>query len=134
MLIKRFIIALVLLDNYITNTFRGLFPKKWRRIGKCLQCGNCCKKILLQMTPTQTRSPLFRKLAIGWIAWLFDFVYLGTDFEYNYLLFTCKHLQTNGKCGNYFWRPNICRNYPLVDYFNQPSLLPGCGYSSVMVK
>jgi Fe-S-cluster containining protein len=80
------------------------------------------------MTPAQMQSPFFTNLAIRWISWLFDFKLLGIDRERGYLAFTCKHLQSNGKCGNYFWRPNICRNYPLTDYFEKPVFLPGCGF------
>ena len=130
-MIKRFILIFVLLDNLLTNFFKGLFTKKWQRKGQCRQCGNCCKKILLKMTPAQTHSPLFTKIAIAWICWLFDFIYLGMDEAKDYLIFTCQHLLPNGRCGNYFWRPNVCRNYPLVDYFEQPVFLPGCGFSSL---
>jgi Fe-S-cluster containining protein len=82
------------------------------------------------MTPAQIRSRLFTNLAVRWIGWLFDFIFLGIDAENDYLIFTCRHLTPEGKCGNYFWRPNICRNYPLVDYFEEPTFLPGCGFSA----
>lgn len=130
-LIKRFFISLVLLDNFLSN-----FPKKllfknyWVLEGKCKQCGVCCQEILLKITPRQLSSPLFRTLAIKWTCWLFDFILLRVDYDNNYLVFTCKHRLPSGKCGNYFWRPNICRNYPLVDYFDEPKMLPICGFSA----
>jgi Fe-S-cluster containining protein len=82
------------------------------------------------MTPAQTRSELFTSVSIRWISWLFDFVLLRIDHENNALVFTCRNLTPEGKCGNYFWRPNICRNYPLVDYFEEPKFLPGCGFGA----
>ena len=127
---KRIIIIFVILDNFVNNLIKKLFRSRWVLTGKCRQCGNCCRKILLKMTPAQTRSPLFTRIAVRWISWLFDFIFLGIDRENNYLIFTCKHLTPAGKCGNYFWRPNVCRNFPLVDYFEEPSLLPQCGFQA----
>ncbi len=126
---KRIIIAFVLLDNFLANfPKRLLFKTRWVLEGKCRQCGNCCQEILLKMTPRQISSKFFTSVAIKWISWLFDFILLRVDYDNQYLAFTCKHRKSNGKCGNYFWRPSICRNYPLVDYFEEPRLLPGCGF------
>ncbi|MDD4178724.1 MAG: YkgJ family cysteine cluster protein [Candidatus Margulisbacteria bacterium] len=129
-MLKRFIMIFVLLDNVLTNLTKKIFRTRWQLTGKCRQCGNCCKKIILTMTPAQTKSPIFRQIAIAWISWLFDFILLEIDYQHNNLAFTCQHLTKEGKCGNYFWRPNICRNYPLVDYFAEPKFLPGCGFNA----
>ena len=123
----------VLLDNYLTNIPKKIFFRtKYQLTGSCKRCGQCCKGIYLQISPNQIGSKLFRSLAIWWICWLFDFILIKIDYDNKYLVFTCKHVQKNGSCGNYFWRPNVCRNYPLVDYFKQPSFLPGCGYSAII--
>ena len=130
--LKRFIIAFVLLDNWLTNFSRRLVARsKWKLAGKCKQCGVCCEEIYLKITPAQLASKFFGKLAIAWVCWLFDFIYLRTDFTGYYIVFTCKHRLPSGSCGNYFWRPNVCRNYPLVDYFNEPKFIPGCGFKAV---
>jgi Fe-S-cluster containining protein len=128
--LKRSVMAFVLLDNLLTNLTKNIFMTRWIREGGCKQCGSCCKEIYLTMTPAQTRSRLFTSLSIKWICWLFDFTFLRLDHENNSLVFTCRHLTPEGKCGNYFWRPNICRNYPLVDYFKEPKFLPGCGFTA----
>jgi hypothetical protein len=127
---KRFIMIFVLLDNWLTGSAKKLFPTLWERAGKCNQCGVCCEEIYLKMTPAQMKSPFFTNLAIRWISWLFDFILIRTEPEHNYLVFTCKHLTAEGKCGNYFWRPNVCRNFPLLDYFDEPKFIPGCGFNS----
>ena len=133
MILQRIIILFVLLDNFLTIFPRKLlFPTRWVVHGKCKQCGNCCKEILLTMTPRQISSRFFTNLAIRWISWLFGFILLRVDYENRYLVFTCKHRCADGKCGNYFWRPSICRNYPLVDYFEEPKLLAGCGYKACL--
>jgi Fe-S-cluster containining protein len=127
--IKRLIIAIILLDNFFANLPKKvLFKTRWVLGGKCRQCGNCCKEIYIKISPRQLSSRLFTTLAIKWISWIFDFIVLRKDYDYYYLVFTCKHRRSDGKCGNYFWRPSICRNYPLVDYFKEPKVLPGCGY------
>jgi hypothetical protein len=128
---KRFIIAIVLLDNLLTNLpKRLLFQTRWRLDGKCKKCGSCCQEIYLKITPRQHASKFFTGLAVKWISWLFDFILLRADPDNYYLIFTCKHRQADGRCGNYFWRPSVCRNYPLLDYFDEPKTLPGCGYSA----
>lgn len=130
-ILKRTIISIVLLDNFLTNLpKRILFKNIWVLAGKCRQCGTCCQEIYMKITPRQLSSKLFANLAIWWTAWLFDFILLKIDYENYYLVFTCKHIRTDGRCGNYFWRPNICRNYPLVDYFDEPKMLPDCGFSA----
>ena len=130
-LIKRFFIALVLLDNLLTNLPKKLlFKSRWKLTGQCKQCGVCCQEILLKMTPRQISSKFFTKLAIRWTSWLFDFILLRVDYEHQYLVFTCHHTTKSGKCGNYFWRPNVCRNYPIIDYFDKPRFLPNCGFST----
>ncbi len=124
--------SFVLLDNLITGSLKRLFPTRFTRTGNCKMCGQCCKEILLKMTPAQTSSALFTSIAVRWISWLFDFILIRIDHENGYLVFTCKHTIPSGKCGNYFWRPSVCRNYPLVDYFEEPKFLPGCGYEAAI--
>jgi Fe-S-cluster containining protein len=84
----------------------------------------------LQISPRQLASRLFTRLAVAWISWIYDFKLLKIDFDNFYLVFSCKKLGSDGKCGDYAWRPNICRNYPLVDYFEEPKFLPGCGFKA----
>ena len=128
-LFKRLIILLILADNFLTNLPKKfLFRTRWVLRGECRQCGTCCREIYLKITPRQLSSEWFTRLAIRWISWVFDFELLRIDRVNFYLVFTCKHLRSDGRCGNYFWRPNICRNYPLVDYFDEPRTLPECGF------
>ena len=122
---------IVLTDNVLTNLVkRYVLKTRYELKGGCLKCGQCCRQIYLKVTRAQATSPLFAKLSIKWIEWLFDFKLKWVDFEDNYFVFECKHLKPDGACGNYFWRPSVCRNYPLVDYFKEPVFLPGCGYKA----
>ena len=131
MLLKRLIISLMLLDNFLSNFLKCYIVKtRWVLEGQCKRCGVCCQEILLRATKAQLKSNFFRKLTIRWISWLFDFILIRVDYENNYIDFTCKQRTGSGSCGNYFWRPHICRNYPLVDYFEQPRPLPNCGFKA----
>lgn len=130
-MLKRFIISFILLDNFLTNIPKKiLFRTRWKLQGKCKQCGVCCQEIYLKINPRQLGSRLFTKLAIAWISWVYDFKLLKVDWEDFYLVFTCKKIRADGECGDYRWRPNICRNYPLVDYFDEPKFLPQCGFKA----
>ena len=131
--LKRLLISLILIDNFLSNfPKRLLFKTRWKLKGQCRQCGTCCKSIYLRMTPRQMQSRFFTNLSIKWISWVFDFKLIGIDRESLHLIFSCQHLGEAGRCQNYFWRPNICRNYPLVDYFDEPALLPSCGFKAYL--
>jgi hypothetical protein len=129
-MLKKFFMLFVLADNFLTNSAGKIFRKNWALGGQCRQCGSCCRRIILTMTPAQMRSRLFTEISVRWISWLFGFRLLEIDRENNSLAFSCDHQTDAGKCGNYFWRANVCRNYPLVDYFKEPKFLPGCGFSA----
>jgi len=129
--LKRLIIIFILLDNLITQSLKRLFKTNYRIEGKCKKCGVCCQEILLKIHPNLLKGELITKTVIAWISWIFDFYLLYIDRENGYLAFSCYHRLPDGSCGNYFWRPSVCRNYPLVDYFKKPELLPGCGYKVV---
>lgn len=129
-MIRRFVLAFVILDNYLTNLAKRLFPTRYKLTGKCRQCGNCCRRIILTMTPAQINSRFFTDLSVRWISWLFGFQLIEVDREHCSLVFSCRHQAADGRCGNYRWRANVCRNYPLVDYFEKPKFLPGCGFSA----
>lgn len=129
--VKRSFMLAVLLDNVLTNfTKNYIIRTKYMLEGNCLKCGQCCRQIYLKATRAQVTSPLFAKLSVRWIEWLFDFKLKWVDFEDNYFVFECKNQRPDGTCGNYSWRPNVCRNYPLISYFKEPSFITGCGYSA----
>ena len=127
-ILKRIIISFMLLDNFIVQGFKRLFPTRYKIRGNCKQCGKCCEEILLRGTNRQINNPFFRNIAIRWISWLYGFYLLYVDYERNYLAFSCSHRGEDGKCKNYFLRPPICRNYPLLDYFEEPKFLPWCSF------
>jgi len=130
MLIKRAILALMIFDNWVTQGFKKVIPSRYKKEGQCRKCGACCREIHLRMTKKQIRNDFFRDLAVRWISWLYGFVLLKIDYSRCYLVFTCRHKDPGGLCGNYNWRPPICRNFPLVDYFEKPVFIKNCGYQT----
>ncbi|OGC11256.1 hypothetical protein A3K48_01870 [candidate division WOR-1 bacterium RIFOXYA12_FULL_52_29] len=128
--IKRLIVMVWVIDNALMKVVRNFFPTAWRRDGECRRCGRCCREIYLTLSPAQAKSPLFLGFYKRWLSWLFDFELIRFDADYPALLFKCGNQRSDGSCGVYFWRPPLCRNYPLIDYFKEPIFLPGCGYTS----
>ncbi len=127
--IKRFIILLMIFDNIITNLLKKLFPTKYKIIGRCGKCGKCCEEIYLKMTKKQAGSVFFTSICSRWLSWLYDFYLIRIEKDRGYLVFSCKHRGEDGLCQNYFWRPPICRNYPLCDYFEKPLFIKGCSFN-----
>mgnify|MGYP001606063823 CR=1 FL=1 len=127
-ILRRIIMVLVIFDNFIINLIKKVLGSRWILTGKCQQCGTCCQQIVMTMTPAQVKSRFFTDLSIRWISWLFGFQLQAVDEENCAIIFGCQHLTPDNKCGNYRWRPNVCRNFPLVDYFAEPKLLPNCGF------
>ena len=127
-LLRRAILSLIFLDNFAMRSIKRVFPRNWRLAGKCNKCGKCCKEICLSISPLLLKAKYPLKLIIAWVSWLFDFTFKGVDLNNNYLVFECRHLGPEGLCNNYFWRSNVCRNYPILDYFDEPVLYPWCGY------
>ncbi|MFH1347369.1 MAG: hypothetical protein ABIH22_01635, partial [Candidatus Margulisiibacteriota bacterium] len=80
--LKRAIISVILLDNFLTNfPKKVLFKTHWKLGGKCKQCGICCQEIYMKITPRQLASKLFTKIAIAWIVWIFDFILIRIEYD-----------------------------------------------------
>lgn len=127
-MLRKMVLSLVLMDNFLTNLARKPLRTRWILSGKCKKCGRCCREIHLKIDPRLLNNRFTFSLITMWISWLFCFYLKRVDRRRNYLVFGCKKLKWNGQCGAYYWRPNVCRNYPLVDYFEKPALIRGCGY------
>ncbi len=115
--IKKFILANILKKKYIKK-------------GSCKGCGKCCQNIYVNHGKKgfiKTEEEFFRlKLAHSFYRGL---ELIGKD-EMG-LLFKCKHLdyKTN-RCKIHFFRPPVCRNYPMEEIFTMGGILtPDCGYS-----
>jgi len=129
-MIRKFFLSLALTDNIVSNLAKSPFRTKWCLEGKCNKCGKCCQEIGLKIDPRLLSSKFITNIIVRWISWLFDFYLIGIDHKRLYLFFGCKHKMPDGTCGVYKWRPSVCRNYPIIDYFEEPALFPECGYKT----
>jgi hypothetical protein len=97
--------------------------------GSCDKRGVCCKHIIGD-PPRFIKKSFLLRLYAGYHAAMHRFAVVarGPNDE---LIFACGHLQTDGRCGIYRYRPRLCRHYPILPFFGMPKLLPGCGYTVV---
>ena len=130
-MLRKAILVAIITENLLNNLCRKAFKTKWALEGKCRKCGACCREIALVVHPKILTSRSITALVSRWISWVFDFHLIRIEYDMNYMIFGCKHIKTDGTCGNYKWRPSVCRNYPIVDYFKKPSLFDNCGYKAI---
>ncbi|MEW5822571.1 MAG: YkgJ family cysteine cluster protein [Cyanobacteriota bacterium] len=109
--------------------FNLLGIKHWRS-GKCNKCGHCCRTITFRFPDKLlTRESEFEYLKKQMPR--FENFYISGKADNGVLLFTCKFLTDDNKCGVYYMRSPFCRYYPHFDskfirMGGQP--LEGCGF------
>jgi hypothetical protein len=131
-----FIIRLISMLDYVYRRMTRLFFKpSYVRQGRCLQCGQCCKEILIEAEPRYLRKRWLRNFFIWWNSYFNHLNLIGVFIEEGFMVFNCRKQLPSGKCGNYFFRPWFCREYPRgFKYFEMPCTLPGCGYKFISLQ
>ncbi len=106
---------------------RWVYPPRYVLLGGCHKCGQCCRQILGD-PPDWVKKSWVLRLFVSYhrVAHNFHAVARGPEGE---VLFACGYLGDNGHCGIYRLRPFLCRNYPLIPFFEPPRPLAGCGFS-----
>lgn len=106
---------------------RRLVPPRYVVQGSCQKRGVCCQQILGD-PPGFVKHSFLLTLWIGYhrFAHRFEPVARGPNDE---VIFSCGHLQTDGRCDIYRYRPLLCRNYPVLPFYEPPKILPGCSFS-----
>jgi Fe-S-cluster containining protein len=127
---RKLILSLVIADNFISNLVKKPFKTRWVREGKCSKCGKCCADIKMAINLKLLSNVLTRELVTRWTSWIMGFHLKRIEYDPPYLVFGCDNQRPDGSCGVYKWRPNVCRNYPLLDYFEEPALFDTCGYKA----
>jgi len=130
-MLRKIVLTFILADNFIFNLAKKPFGTKWALKGKCKKCGRCCQDVTLEINPKLLNNRFTTDLVVRWISWAFNFRLKEVDYDRCRLVFGCNNLNTDGTCKDYRWRPNICRNYPIMDYFERPSLFNTCGYKAI---
>ena len=93
-----------------------------------MQCGKCCEQIGV-FVPRFSNNRFVLLIIAVFIEKVNEFKYSQYLPEEKVLIFTCNNFDdVNKKCLNYRFRPAICRNYPMLRYFDKPVLFEECGY------
>lgn len=125
--LKLLIYPFVILDQFAQKIARLIIPPPFVKAGKCKKRGNCCQYILIRKF-----KGTLGFLDLFWHTQINGFFRRRKDpiLHENKQVYVmgCRYLKKNGKCGNYFFRPQVCRSWPRIEIFGQPEILKGCGF------
>ena len=117
----------MLLDVYSVILVDKIFQRKSIQ-GSCLRCGKCCRNILI-FKPNNWWGRAYLKWNME-INGFYPRKYPEIEVDgQKMIIMSCRYFKKDNSCSNYFWRPVMCRRWPLID--NSMSglrSLPGCGY------
>jgi Fe-S-cluster containining protein len=121
---------LIIVDYFVERFFKKyIFKPMYKVTGSCRQCGTCCQLIGIETPDYLLKRKWLMRLIIAFYKKINDFVYQGFAREERMMLFTCnKFDKEKHNCSIHPWRPALCRNYPLLRYFNKPVVFNTCGY------
>lgn len=124
----------MMIDILAQKLVSFIYKPKYRLIGQCKKRGACCQYIHMGW-PKKGRLTFFSKVYIYWQTEILGFYFKDFDFIEDKELtkvMGCRYLSKEGKCTKYFLRPAICRTWPKIKYFREPSILKGCGFKAVL--
>jgi hypothetical protein len=106
-----------------------IVPPPFKQVGACKRRGNCCYYVLLPDV-----KGFLGKFLFFWHTEIFGF-YPRTKEPHEYEgkkihVMGCRYLRKNGSCSRYFFRPKVCRSWPVIRIFGIPRILKGCGYQA----
>lgn len=110
-----------------------ILKRKYYRIGNCLGCGRCCRKIYVKHGKNVIQDEeQFKKLKR-----LHPFyTYLNViDKDETGLVFACSNVdEETNLCKIHKKRPGICKRYPQEELFSMGGFIPeDCGYKMVPI-
>jgi hypothetical protein len=127
--IRYLILPFVLLEVFTEKVARWIIPPPFKQIGQCKRRGNCCHYILLPEP-----KGLLAKTFLFWNTEIYGFYQREKElYEYEgkkIVVMGCRYLKANGSCSKHFFRPKICRSWPIIERFGRPRMLKGCGYQA----
>ncbi len=100
-------------ELYFKRLFWRFTNKKrqYLRVGKCLQCGRCCRDIGILLDGLKISSMEEFKALVKEEPDYGIFVESGESYDGS-LIFSCSKISSDNKCTIYKSRPEICRDYP----------------------
>lgn len=126
LIFREFVRAIILIDLFCLKIVQKIIKPRYELHGECHKRGVCCQQILGDPPRWIKQTRLLQLFAVYHkVFHNFTAVARGPNDE---VIFSCGHLQSDGRCGIYRYRPRLCRNYPVLPFFEAPKLMPGCGY------
>ena len=127
--LKCLLLPYILIDELMQKLARKIIRPPFKQVGKCKRRGNCCYYVLIRHSGT-----LWGRLFLLWHTQVQGFymrykqphIYEGHEMY----IMGCRYLKKDGSCGQYRLRPQVCRQWPVIEHFGQPKILKGCGFSS----
>jgi Fe-S-cluster containining protein len=107
-----------------------LFIKpEYERKGGCKQTGMCCEQLGVGVPPSFLKREWLTRYLIWWHSFRYNFEYLE-QYE-NAIIYRCRYLTEDKKCGIYKLRPRLCREYPKTLLWGYMKVYKGCGFRFV---
>lgn len=97
------------------------------RQGSCQNTGECCKKIGIGLPKSWLKRPWIAQSFRWYMQTIHNFYPLDEEHA-KMLLFQCRYLRSDNKCGIYPFRPTICREYPQTTLLGRAEVHRGCGF------
>lgn len=113
--------------------YSKILRRKYYKVGNCLGCGRCCKKIYVQTHKHVIKEESeFEKLKFLHVFYTYLTV---VDKDETGLVFSCCNLdEKTNLCKIHNKRPGICRRYPQEELFKMGGeLTEECGYRLVPI-
>lgn len=123
----------MILEVFSNRFVYSLFKPKYKLVGGCRKSGNCCRYIHFGW-PQKRKLNAFLKLYVLWQTEVLGFYFKDFDFVEDQevtKVMGCRYLKEDNRCAHYRLRPGVCRNWPKMHYFREPTILKGCGYRVV---
>ncbi len=110
-------------------------PPRYRLMGSCEGCGQCCEAPSIAVGRSIAHLTLLRMLFVWWQSFINGFELQRFERTHRIFVFSCTHYDPVTKqCDSYESRPGICRDYPIsVLDQDAPLLFPECTYSLELI-
>jgi len=128
--IRAFYLPFVCMDALMQKAAKLVIQPPYKQIGACKKRGNCCYYILLPK-----KKGWMNRFQIFWNTEILGFFLRDktpclSEGSEVYVM-GCRYLNKDGSCRHYRFRPNVCRKWPLIEYFGYPRALKGCGFEAM---
>ena len=131
--IRLLLVFLLRVELLAEKIAKWIIRPPFQQIGSCKRRGNCCYYILFPEV-----KGFIGRLFMFWQTEIYGF-YSRENKTHEYegkkiRVMGCRYLQKNGSCSKHFFRPKVCRTWPVIEIFGYPKILKGCGYQAELRK